>query len=75
MYYLFTQTWYYMVKKEYICTPRKDMRTAMAKQIAVRGKQIAVMGKKERKSIGAASSPLDKYPTGVYYSGERKERR
>ena len=32
-------------------------------------------GKKERKSIGAASSPLDKYPTGVYYSGERKERR
>ena len=47
----------------------------MAKQIAVRGKQIAVMGKKERKSIGAASSPLDKYPTGVYYSGERKERR
>lgn len=68
LYYLSTQIWYYMVKKEYKCTPRKDMRRPMAAL-------IAAMVKKERRSIGASSSLLDKYPTGVYYFGERKERR
>lgn len=57
-----------MVKKEYKCTPQKDIRNPMAAL-------IAAMVKKERRSIGASSSLLDKYPTGVYYFGERKERR